>query len=184
MLPGQGPVLRAFGEEVTMLISPLMIRDVGLDQFRQKHERFLPAEIAGFRRNHLWDAFLHDIQLGPDRYLLQSYGHLKFPWQIRVVEFVRVAKAFVRHQLQVRSAKGMALSCGEVSERHLVGAADLGFQVVNLAGEPIWRKPFGHRVGVQERPIDFLWSRAQHAMKPDGVCWHNFSSILRCLLRG
>jgi hypothetical protein len=103
---------------------------------------------------------------------------------IHLVEFVCVANAFVRYQFEILSAERMAVSGGEISERHLVSAADLGFQVVNLAGEPVWRKPFGHRVGVQERPIDFLWSRAQHAMKPDGVCWHDFGSVLRCLLRG
>src|SRR5258708_4536203 len=70
----------------------------------------------------------------------------------------------------------MAMSCGEISERHLVGAADLGGQVVNLAGEPVWGKPFGHGVGIQERSIDFLRRCAEHAVKPDGVCCHDFGS--------
>jgi hypothetical protein len=40
------------------------------------------------------------------------------------------------------------MSCGEIRERHLVGAAYLGIQVVNLASESVWRKPFGHCVGI------------------------------------
>ena len=62
------------------------------------------------------------------------------------------------------------MSCGEIRERHLVGAADLGIQVVNLAGESVWWKPFGHCVGIQERPIDSLRRRTEHAVKPDGIC--------------
>ena len=58
------------------------------------------------------------------------------------------------HQFEVLAAEGVALAGGEVRERHLVGAADLGVQVVDLAGESVRRKPLGHRVGVEERPID------------------------------
>src|SRR5262249_21961582 len=53
--------------------------------------------------------------------------------------------------------------------RHLVGAADFGFQVVNPGGESVRRKPFGHRVRVEERPIDFLWRCTQHPVQPDGI---------------
>src|SRR5438552_4172040 len=112
----------------------------------------------------------HDAQLSSDGYLLQGYRHLKFPWQVRVVELVRVANAFVGHQFEILSAEGVSMSCGEIRERHFVGAADLGIQVVDLAGESVWRKPFGHRVGIQERPIDSLRGRTENAVKPDGVC--------------
>ena len=78
--------------------------------------------------------FLYDVQLCSYRYLLEGYGDLKFPWQIRVVEFVCVANVFVRYQFEVPSDERMPMSYGEISEGHLVSAADLGFQVVNLAG--------------------------------------------------
>src|SRR2546429_9962443 len=60
----------------------------------------------------------------------------------------------------------------EIRERHLVGAADFGVHMVPLAREPVRRKPFGHRIRVDERPIDLLGRRTQHAVKPDGVCRH------------
>src|SRR5216684_7879609 len=44
--------------------------------------------------------------------------------------------------------------------------------MVHLAREPVRRKPFGHRIRVDERPIDLLGRRTQHAVKPDGVCRH------------
>jgi hypothetical protein len=69
------------------------------------------------------------------------------------------------------------MSGSEISERHLVGAADLGIQVVTLAGKSVWWKPFGQGAGVQESPIDFLRRRAHHAVKPDGVCRHGFLSF-------
>src|SRR5262249_18109102 len=39
--------------------------------------------------------------------------------------------------------------------------------------ESVRRKPFDHRVRVEERPIDPLGGRTQHAVKPDGVCRHD-----------
>src|SRR5437867_8298500 len=44
--------------------------------------------------------------------------------------------------------------------------------MVHLAREPVRRKPFGHRIRVDERPIDLLGRRTQHAVKPDGGCRH------------
>src|SRR5438132_12609698 len=44
--------------------------------------------------------------------------------------------------------------------------------MVHLAREPVRRKPFGHRIRVDERPIDLLGRRTQHAVKPGGVCRH------------
>jgi hypothetical protein len=51
----------------------------------------LPAEIAGFDRNGVRNAFLHDAELGADGYLLERHRHLHFARQIGIVEFVRVA---------------------------------------------------------------------------------------------
>ena len=113
----------------------------------------------------------------PTGHLLQGDRHLHLAGQVRVVELVRVADALVRRQLEVGAAERVALAGGEVRERHLVGAADLGVQVVNLAGEPVRRQPLGHRVGVEERPIDPLGRRAQHAVKSDGVRCHGISPV-------
>ena len=85
-----------------------LVRDLGLDEQRQESERFLPAEIAGLGRNDVGHPFLHDAQLGPDGHLLQAHRHLKLPRQVRIVEMVRVANAFVRNQLEVLATEGVA----------------------------------------------------------------------------
>jgi hypothetical protein len=72
----------------------------------------------------------------------------------------------------------MALPGGEIRERHLVGAADFGLQVMNFAGKPVWGKPFGHRVSIQERPINFLRWCTEDAVKPDRIRRHDFLSFL------
>src|SRR5689334_25180819 len=66
----------------------------------------------------------------------------------------------------------MAMAGSEICERHLVRTADLGVLLVNLARESVGRKPFGHRICLEERPIDSLGCCAQHAVKLDGV-WHH-----------
>jgi hypothetical protein len=48
------------------------------------------------------------------------------------------------------TAKRVTAACREVRERHLVGAAYVGIDMVNLAGEAVWRKSLGDRVGVQD----------------------------------
>src|SRR5262245_20434727 len=72
-----------------------LIRDVRLDEFRQKSERLLPAKIASFSRNDARHSFLDNVQLRSARYFLEGYGRLHFSRQVRVIEFVRVANAFV-----------------------------------------------------------------------------------------
>jgi hypothetical protein len=71
----------------------------------------------------------------------------------------------------------VALAGGEISERHLVGAADFRVQVMDLARESIRRKPLGQCVRIEERPINSLRCRPEHTVEPDGVyfaCQHNF----------
>ena len=66
---------------------------------------------------------------------------------------------------------------GEIRERHLEGTADFGVHVMNLARESVRRKPFGHCVGIQERAIDLLRRRTEHAVKPDGICRHDCAPL-------
>src|SRR5205814_6017692 len=94
---------------------------------------------------------------------------------VRIVELVRVANAFMWHQLEICSAKGMARAGGEVCERHLVGAAGLRLYMVNLAREAVRRKPFGHRVWIEKCAIDSLGRCTEHAVKSDGACGHDGS---------
>ena len=87
----------------------------------------------------------------PQETLFKEIVVLISPGQVRIVEPVRVANAFVRHQFEIFSAERVTAAGAEIRERHLVGATDFRVQVVNLAGESVRRKPLGHRVRVEER---------------------------------
>jgi hypothetical protein len=75
----------------------------------------------------------------------------------------------MRHELFVGSAKGMAFGGGKIREGHFEMPADLGVQVMDLAGESIGRQPLGQSVGIQEGSIDFFRRGAQHAMQTHGI---------------
>jgi hypothetical protein len=90
-----------------------------------------------------------------------------------------VAYPFVWYQLEILSTERVAVAGGEIGERHLVSAADLGVEVMNLARESVWRKPFAHCTCVKERSVNSLCRRLEHTVKFDGVCiacCHDFSS--------
>src|SRR5512143_955326 len=125
--------------------------------------------MAGVGRNDIGHPFLHDIQLGPYGHLFQGYRRLHFSRQVRVVKYVRVANAFVGYEFKIFSTEGVAVPRAEIRERHLVGTVDPGIELMNLAGEPIRRKPLGHCIGIQERPIDSLGSSTKYSVKPDSV---------------
>src|SRR2546425_3510457 len=144
-------------------------RNLSFDELRKKRERFLPAQIASLWWNGLGYPFLDYVHLSTAGHLLQRYRRLHFSGEVRVVEFVRVANAFMWHQFKIFSAEGVAVACGEVREGHPVGAADFGIYVVNLAREAVRWKPFGHCVCIEECSIDFLGRRTEHSVKPDSV---------------
>src|SRR5204862_8308873 len=98
-----------------------------------------------------------------------------FTWYVPVVEHCLGANLFERHQLTILATKGVTVACREVLERHLVGAANCGIHVMNLTGEPVWRKPLGYSVSVQKRAIDALEIRPEHAVQSDGACGHDRS---------
>src|SRR6266403_1766591 len=147
-----------------------LIRNFSLNEFCEQRQRFLPAKIASLGRNDAGHAFLHNVQLRPAGHFLEGYGRLHFPGQVRVIEFVCVANTLLWLQLDIGSSERMALAGSEISERHLVGAADLCVHLVNLSRKSIRRKPFGHCIGVKERAIDFLRRGTKHAVKSDRIC--------------
>jgi hypothetical protein len=87
--------------------------------------------------------------------------------QVRIVELVGVPNSLVGRQFEVLPAERVALACREVRERHLVRAANAGVDVVNLAGESVWGKPFDLRVRIEERSIDPLGLGPQDSVKAD-----------------
>jgi hypothetical protein len=103
---------------------------------------------------------------------------LHFAGQVRIVELVRVAEEFIGLQFQIRSAEGVALTGGEIGERHFVTTADFGIEVMNLARESVWWKPLGHRVCIQKRAINSLGRRPEHSVKLNGVCCHILSGFV------
>src|SRR5712675_617620 len=86
-------------------IAPALLIDFGLYESCQVSQRLLPAEITGLRRNDVRDAFLHDAELRADRHFLQRHRHHNLAGEARIVEFVRVAQAFVRNELDIFAAK-------------------------------------------------------------------------------
>src|SRR6185369_4530872 len=159
-----------------------LVRDFCLDEFCQKDQRFLPTQVTSLSRDESGNAFLHDIQFGPHRYLFQCDRGLNHPRHVWVVEFVGVANTFVWLQLEKFTAKGMTLTGREVCERHFVSASDFGIEMINLAGESIWRKPFRHGARIDEGAVNSLRFGPEHSMKSDGVgivCGHVFPLYLK-----
>src|SRR5581483_5499760 len=99
-----------------LTVVPILIRDLRFDQLRKLRKRVLPAEIAGFRRNHRWDAFLDYAELGADGYGLERDGRLHLSRQIRIIELVGVADALARHELHISAPERVAVTAGEVRE--------------------------------------------------------------------
>src|SRR4051812_10554582 len=148
----------------------LLIRNFGLDEFGQQGQRFLPAKIAGFRRNCCGYARLGNAQFGSAEYLFQDDGRFHFSWQAWGIEFIRVTDPLVGYQFEVRSAEGMAAARGEIGERHPVTAANFGLEAMDLACESVWWKPFRHRVGVKESAIGSLRRCTEHSVESDSIC--------------
>jgi hypothetical protein len=48
----------------------------------------------------------------------------------------------------------------------------MSIDVVNLAGEAVWRQPLDHGVWIQKRPKDSLGLRLQDAVKTDATIGH------------
>src|SRR4029453_8613546 len=166
------------GFTVVIGLSPCPLTwNLGFYELRKERERFLPAKVARLARDGVRYPFLHDVHLSADGHLLQGYRCSHLSGQARIVECVRVANAFMWPQLEKASAERVSGACGEIRERHLVGAADFGMEVVNLARKAVRREPFGHCVWIEERPIDFLRRRTGHSVKLDG-CWGHHCLLL------
>ena len=162
--------MRGLGPESQRLVRGVDAHGAAFEGFPQLGAR-CAQDLAGAgtdleQRGH---PVLHYAHLSPGRNFLQGYRHLHFPRQVRVVEFVCVADAFVWRQFEIVSAEGVAMPGAEIGEGHPVATADLGLQVVDFAGEPVWRKPFCHGLGIQESPVDFLRPRAEYTVKADGI---------------
>src|SRR5215212_634842 len=71
----------------------------------------------------------------------------------------------------------MAVPATEIGERHAVSASDFCVEVMNLARESIWRKPFHHCVCIEKCAVNSLRRCMEHSVESDSVCvacCHNF----------
>ena len=80
-------------------------RDFGFDEFREKDERFLPAEIASLGGMPSGTPSCTMFNSVPQDTFFKDDRRLHFSGQIRVVEFVRVANALVGHQFEISPPK-------------------------------------------------------------------------------
>jgi hypothetical protein len=95
--------------------------------------------------------------------------HHNLAGEARIVEFVRVAQAFVRNELDIFAAKRVAVARREVPEGHFERAADLRFQMMHRAGKTVGREPFREGIRLEERAIDFLRPGRQDAVQANGA---------------
>ena len=146
-----------------------VVRNFSFDKLRQKHERFLPTEIACLDRDLLGYAFLRDVQLGSAEYLLERDGRLHFARKIRIVKTVRVSNTLVRHELKKLPTESVTLARSEIREGHLVGSADSGVYVVNLAREAVWGKPLDHGVRIKKRAVNSFGLGLEDPMQSDSA---------------
>src|SRR6476619_423050 len=102
------------GATAWRLSSPSLSRNVWLDEQRELRERLLPAEIAGFDRNHRRQVRLLDVDFSSDRNRFQRDGDLDDAGKIGIVKPVGVADTLVGHDLEIFSAERMACVGGEI----------------------------------------------------------------------
>jgi len=154
------------------------VRNLGLDQPGQLRQRLLPAEVAHLDRDHIGDAFLHDGHVGAAGHRPQRNGGAHLARQLGIVEAVGVDDPLAGHQLEVLAAERVAVTAGEIGERHPERAAHLRVHLVHLAGEAVGRQPFRHRIRIEESAVDALGLGAQYAVEPDGASSHGNSLSL------
>src|SRR4051812_8862806 len=97
------------------------------------------------------------------------FNGMHFSRQVRIVEDVRVANPFMRHEFEILDAKGVTLARAEIGKRHLERATNFGIHVMDLACKSIWRQPLYHSVRIKERPVNPFWCRTKRAMKSNGI---------------
>src|SRR5215813_11324672 len=170
---------RVQGRALRRFVTPWLVRNLRLDKFRQKSERFLPAEIASICGNDIGDTFLHNFYLCSTGYFVQRNRRSHFSGQVWVIELACVTNTFVGREFEICSAERMAMACGEIAERHLIRTTDFRVHMVNLSSESVRRKPPSHSVRVNKRSVDFLGRRAKHTVKLDDVGNHEQFSF-RC----
>src|SRR5436190_18301494 len=96
--------------------SSRLVWNFGFDEFCQEDQGFLPTEIAGLGRNRGGNSFLGHVQFGSAEYFAQSDGGDHFAWQVCIVEFVCVTKAFVWLQFEIFPTEGVAFAGGKIGE--------------------------------------------------------------------
>ncbi len=143
------------------------------DKHGEMQQRFLPAEVAGFFRDHSGDTGLCDIQFRAAGDGFELYGNLHGALQVRIVENIGVAHEFVRHQFDIFAAEGVTVTVAELSEGHFESAADFRFKVEDFAQVTIRRQPASERVRIEKGFVNEFGLCFEHAMEMDGMSVHD-----------
>ena len=143
------------------------------NQQSQQGQRLLPAQVTLLRRNHSRHAFLRDVDFGAAGHGAQVDRGLHLSWQVRIVEYGRVADLLAWMQLQVFPAKRMGEAGAQVDERHAVLAAHAGIHFVHFAQVAIGRQPFVEGGGGGPGLVNAVRGSAQDAVQFDDVCSHS-----------
>src|SRR5437667_3611233 len=118
-----------------------LLIDFRFYELRQVSQRLLPAEVTRLLRDDIRQAFLDDVYLGTDGYLLQCHRHLKLTRQVGVVELIGVAQAFIRYELHILAAERVTVAGCEISEGHPMSATDFPIKLMHGACKAVGRQP-------------------------------------------
>jgi hypothetical protein len=94
---------------------PLLL-NFRLNEHCQLRKRLLPAEIADFYGNRIWNAFLHDVEVGTAGNRLKRNGNLQKSRQVWVIKLVGIAKELIRNEFEVFTSKRMSFLRCEIGE--------------------------------------------------------------------
>ena len=114
----------------------------------------------------------HHLKFGATDDGLEGDADLHRARQVGVVEPVGVAQPLAGHEFQVFATEAVRMPGAEVGERHAVGAADAGVDVVHLGGEAIGRQPAAQGGGLGEGAKHALRRGLEDAVQANGSGGH------------
>src|SRR5665213_1058112 len=114
-----------------------LLSDLRFDESGQISQRLLPAQVTGLDWQGIRQSFLHDVDFRAKRDVPQRHRHANLARQVRVVELVGVAQAFIGDEFKILATKRVALTGGEIPKGHPVGAAGLRLNMMDGARKAI-----------------------------------------------
>jgi hypothetical protein len=144
-------------------------RNIGFNQERQILERFLPSELASFRRNHRRNAALRDVNFYADRDEFDRHAGGHFAGEIRVIKACCVGDGFVRFQFHIAATEKHFGVGGEIGEGGTPFAAHFDIHLINMRHETMGRQPARESIRLSEGTPNFLRGAGEDAVELDGI---------------